>query len=113
MICPRAEADDGEFDVCLAGELGRLEVVKALAASFAGRHLCLPKVSYVRGRVLTVDGPPDLPIHADGQVVGCLPARFEILPRAVQVICPAAAGAGNQKRTGESAAAPVSSSVPE
>lgn len=88
MICPQAEEDDGLLDVCLAGDLTRSEVVRALASAFSGKHLTLSKVEYHTVRSLTVEGPADLPIHADGQIVGTLPARYEILPGALQVICP-------------------------
>lgn len=87
QICPRAREDDGLFDICVAGDLGRLEVLRALGASFRGAHLGLPKVAYHTAAEVEIEGPDDVLVHADGQIVGRLPARYRMLPRALGIHC--------------------------
>ncbi|HEY8450403.1 MAG TPA: hypothetical protein VIL95_07990, partial [Bacillota bacterium] len=45
-----------------------------------------------RARTVEIVGPAHLHVHADGEVVGTLPARFECLPGALRVFLPATGG---------------------
>ncbi|MBX6350877.1 MAG: diacylglycerol kinase family lipid kinase [Clostridia bacterium] len=87
-ICPEASPEDGLLDWCRIGDLTRIEVLRALPLVFSGRHVRLPKIDTGRAPAVEVDGPPDLPVHADGEVVGHLPARFECAPKALTVFVP-------------------------
>lgn len=87
-ICPGASPEDGLLDWCRIGDLTRLEVLRALPLVFSGAHVRLPKIETGRAPAVEVDGPPDLPVHADGELVGRLPARFECVPRALTVFVP-------------------------
>src|SRR5690606_18260107 len=77
-ICPRARVDDGALDLCIAGDLGRLETLANLVKVFRGAHLNHPKCSYRRARHIVVDGDPSILVHADGQLIGRLPVTFEM-----------------------------------
>lgn len=95
MVCPHASEDDGLFDVCVAGDLGRMEALRALVTAFKGKHVNLPKFSYHTVRRMEILGPRDVMVHADGQVIGHLPVRYEVMPRALRVLSrPIAAGEG-------------------
>jgi YegS/Rv2252/BmrU family lipid kinase len=89
MMCPRAEPADGWLDVCVAGDLGKLETLQMLPLVFSGRHLLRPKISYYRARTVTVESDARLAVHADGEPVGTLPAVFDLLPAALPVAVPA------------------------
>ncbi len=87
MMCPAAEIDDGLLDVCIGGDLGKLETLGVLPRVFSGTHVRHPKVRVVRARevrVLAADRP--LAIHADGEVVSESPAVFRVLPGALRVL---------------------------
>lgn len=90
-ICPGARPDDGLLDWCRIGDMNKLEVLRALPRVFGGTHVRLPKVDTGRAASVLVEGPPDLPVHADGELVGTLPARFECVPGALSVFTPAPA----------------------
>ncbi len=96
MVCPHAREDDGMLDVCVAGDLGRIEALRALMAAFKGRHLQLPKFYYQSVSRLEVSGPRDVMVHADGQVIGNLPIRYELVPRSLNVIARPAARRGDE-----------------
>ena len=88
MICPRAEPDDGLFDVLLIGDLTKRDLLVTLPKTYRGRHLPHPKAELLRGRVVTVDAPEPLPVELDGEQPGTTPARFEIVPQALRLRVP-------------------------
>jgi diacylglycerol kinase (ATP) len=88
MICPEAKPDDGTFDVLLIGDLTKRDLLLTLPKTFRGAHLPHPKAELLRGGVVTVTSPEPLPIQLDGEQPGTTPARFEILPQALQVRVP-------------------------
>lgn len=87
-ICPAADFDDGLLDLCLAGDLGHAEALLALARVFRGTHIRQRKFHYIKAHTIRVDGPDDVLVHADGQVIGSLPATFTLRQRALKVIVP-------------------------
>lgn len=88
MICPRADIRDGQFDVVIAGDIGKLGTLLTLPRVFSGAHLRHPKVTYQRARRVVVEGPAHLGIQADGELVGHLPATFELRPGALPMLLP-------------------------
>lgn len=86
-VAPRAEADDGLFDVTLVQELSRWEVLKSLRKLFDGTLLDHPKVIALREAEAQVDAGP-VPVEADGELIGHAPVRFTLLPRALRVLAP-------------------------
>ncbi|MBO8141551.1 MAG: diacylglycerol kinase family lipid kinase [Firmicutes bacterium] len=89
MICPEADFQDGRFDVCIVGDMGKIDTLLTLPRVFTGAHLRHPKVTYARARSVTVDGPAELAIQADGELIGHLPATFELKPQALPMLLPA------------------------
>lgn len=85
-ICPRARVDDGQLDLCVATDLGRLETIMNLVKVFRGSHLTHPKCVYRRARRITVDGDRSVLVHADGQLLGSLPVTFEIEAKSIRFI---------------------------
>ena len=86
-VAPRAEVDDGLFDVTLVQALSRWEVLMSLRKLFDGTLLEHPKVIALREAAARVDAGP-LPVEADGELIGHAPVRFSILPRALRVLAP-------------------------
>lgn len=84
-ICPQADPADGQLDFCIAGNLARAEIMNMLPKTFSGRHLGHPKCLYVRAAHARISGPP-LPLQADGQIIGTLPALFTVKPGALRVL---------------------------
>ncbi len=85
-IAPRAAMDDGLLDVVTLGDLSFGEAVRLSQRIYKGEHLSLPKVSYLRGKSVTIE-PCDAQEHVlldvDGETPGRLPATFQIVPRAL------------------------------
>jgi len=90
-VAPKAEADDGLFDITLVQELSRWEVLKSLRRLFDGTLLTHPKVIALREAEANVEAGP-VPVEADGELIGHAPVRFTLLPRALRVLAPAGDG---------------------
>lgn len=88
MIAPEAEIDDGRFDITVLGNLGFMEVVGLTRSIYKGTHVQHPKVSTYRGTTVKADSDEEVLLDVDGEPLGQLPARFELLPRALKVLVP-------------------------
>jgi len=87
-MAPHASIDDGLLAVVYATDLTKLETLAVLPKVFSGRHLKHSKVAHTTARDVRVDSVAPLAIHADGEIVGKVPAVFRIIPRAIEVIVP-------------------------
>lgn len=86
MIAPAAQPDDGLFDVVCLGDLSFAETLGLTRHIYAGSHLGLPKIWHRRGRVVEADSTHAVLLDVDGEPLGRLPARFEIVPEALRVV---------------------------
>lgn len=91
LVAPEARLDDGLLDVVVVPEVGRLALLRKLPTIYSGAHLRDPATQLHRGRVLEADAPPGaVPLEVDGEPLGTLPLRVEILPGAISLVGPAA-----------------------
>lgn len=90
-IAPGARMDDGRFDVVGLGDLGLVATLSLAPAIYGGRPTRNSKVVRLQAARIEVASPGDVPIAADGELLGRLPATFEILPGALAVRMPAGA----------------------
>lgn len=89
QVAPQAVLDDGLLDVVVVGALSRPRLLAKLPKIYAGSHLRDPAVRWTRGRVIEADAPPGrVPLELDGEPLGMLPARLEVLPGALRVVAP-------------------------
>jgi YegS/Rv2252/BmrU family lipid kinase len=93
FIAPNAELDDGEFDVVTVGAVGKLRFVGNLPKVFKGTHVDEDEVRVFRAAQLELTASRPFPVYADGEHLTDLPAKLRVLPRALSVLIPAAAGA--------------------
>lgn len=78
--------DDGLFDIVNVGNFGIFEGLWHVPKLRNGKHLGLEKVSHCRGRRVEVTSEEEVLLEMDGDLVGSLPAIFEIIPGAVRVM---------------------------
>jgi YegS/Rv2252/BmrU family lipid kinase len=87
-VAPHAELDDGQFDVVTMGELSKMDVLLRGLDIYSGKHLSHTNVSVHRARhveAAPVEGDEVL-LDVDGEQPGRLPATFDLLPGAVNVL---------------------------
>ena len=92
-VAPDAELDDGEFDIVAIGEVSKLRFIRNLPKVFKGTHVDEDEVRVFRAAKLELTASRPFPVFADGEHLTDLPASLRILPRALSVLVPPAAGA--------------------
>lgn len=89
-VCPDARLDSGHFDVTTLGDFSRLELMLMSRSLYSGLHVYDPRVSVQTARVVLAEAEGGDAVHLDidGEPLGTLPARFELLPRAIGLVVP-------------------------
>lgn len=86
-IAPQARLDDGLLDLVLVKSMRFFEFCRHGWRIFSGTHLSHPKISLIRGHrveAASLEGGQVL-LELDGEQLGRLPAKFEIVPRVLQI----------------------------
>lgn len=93
-IAPDAQLDDGVFDITVVGDLSLMQLITGFARQvYSGAHLKTKGISVRRAKVVDaepVDPKEHVEFDVDGEHLGRLPARFEILPSALWLVAPGA-----------------------
>lgn len=88
---------DGVVDVCIVRAAGLRQYARLLLDSFRGRTSSSPHIDYLRAETsVVVRASEELPVRADGQVVGEREVEVRVRPGAVRLLIPEAG-----ERTGE------------
>lgn len=87
QVAPDARIDDGLFDVVVWSGLGLGDFVTKKRMLYDGSHVTLPNTRVLRARTVEAEPVGDEPVllDVDGEQPGRLPARLEMLPRALRV----------------------------
>ncbi len=87
-VCPDARIDSGHFDVTALGDFSRLELMLASRNLYTGHHVYDPRVFVRSAKVVDAEAEPNVDVHLDidGEPLGVLPARFEVVPSAIGVV---------------------------
>jgi diacylglycerol kinase (ATP) len=87
-ICPAAKTGDGLLDLCLVGDVSRLEALRQMPGLYRGAHVDHPDVEFRRLHEVRIEGDGVTQIHLDGEPFGVLPVTFAIRPAALRVAVP-------------------------
>jgi YegS/Rv2252/BmrU family lipid kinase len=90
QLAPAADPADGQLDVVIISELGRLRFLALMPTVFAGTHVHQRVVETVRARTIEIAASRPFTLYADGDPIAQLPARISVAPGAMRVIVPAA-----------------------
>ncbi|HEY9077768.1 MAG TPA: diacylglycerol kinase family protein [Anaerolineaceae bacterium] len=89
LMAPESQGDDGLLDLCIAGDITRMETVGLLPRFMKGTQAGHPKIQFARARKIDIqalDGT--IPAHADGETL-CTSGKFlkiELLPRQIELL---------------------------
>jgi len=89
FMAPDASIEDGLLDAVLIAHTPVLRVLRNIPKIYSGRHVQLPEVSMHRVsefRAEPVNGGQETFVETDGDIVGRLPAVFQVVPRALRVL---------------------------
>ncbi|MBI5115128.1 diacylglycerol kinase family lipid kinase [Candidatus Poribacteria bacterium] len=84
-IAPQAKVDDGLFDILVIEHTSLLESLNSIPKLYKGTHIENPKVEYLKGKTVIAESSDVVLLDVEGEQIGRLPARFEILPAAINV----------------------------
>ena len=85
-MAPEAKLDDGLLDVVIAGDMGRLELLKLWPALYRGSHTAHAKIRVEKVTSVTVQSAERVLVEADGEPLGECPASFWVVPAALTVV---------------------------
>ena len=88
LVAPGARDDDGLMDLVLVADMSRPALIGKFPLIYKGKHIGSPGVSRISLRRLEVYSEEPVCLNIDGEAEGMLPAVFETLPRAVNVLFP-------------------------
>ena len=82
-----ADADlcDGLLDVLIIHELSVMKRLLAFPKIYQGKHLQLDCCSYFRVKRISIVSPYQLPVAADGEMLGVTPVEIDLLPVKLRV----------------------------
>lgn len=86
-IAPEAFLDDGVLQLTVLGDVGTWTSLWKQLDLYRGRRIRHDQAQYRTCRSLVAEGEPGVMIDLDGEQPGGLPARFEVVPRALPVRC--------------------------
>jgi diacylglycerol kinase (ATP) len=87
FAAPGADLADGWLDVLIIGDMSKPDLLRSLPRIYKGTHLTHPKVTMKRAREIEVSPRSGrIELQADGELLGEVPARFRVLPSALNVI---------------------------
>jgi diacylglycerol kinase (ATP) len=85
-VAPEARLNDGYFNLVVIGDVSKTEVLTNTPRLYRGTIAEHPKVKTFQARSIELSSEEKVFIDLDGELVGRLPARFQILPRRLSVI---------------------------
>lgn len=87
-LTPDAQIDDGLFDLCIARELSKPQILALVPHVMKGTHVNKEPVRMARARNVVVTSDEPLPVHADGEILYSDAHRLavELLPQKLAVI---------------------------
>lgn len=87
-IVPEGSLDDGLLDGCAILAETTLQICSAVMGIVTRRFDRSPYLSYFRGRRISVEADPPLPIQADGELLGTTPFEANVRSSALNVVIP-------------------------
>ena len=82
-ICPDASTSDGLLDVCVIGDVGKLDLLRSFLKVRTGDHVDHPKVSIFKASEIEIAGTGI--IRGDGEQLSELPVKIQIQRGAINV----------------------------
>ena len=87
FTAPDADLEDGLLDVLIVGDMSKPDLLRSLPRIYKGTHLTHPKVNMKKAKEIEVKSlGGKMHLQADGELLGEVPARFRILPAALNII---------------------------
>jgi diacylglycerol kinase (ATP) len=91
-IAPHAKLTDGELDLCIVHDMGRLKLFCLFPTIYLGKHIAIRGVEYMKTLRLALETQTPLDVYADGEYVCRTPIEVSVARNALPVIAGPPAG---------------------
>jgi diacylglycerol kinase (ATP) len=89
-VAPLSDPTDGMLDVCIIKKMSKIHFARIFPTVFEGKHIDDPFVETFQTAKIKLDCPQfRFSVFADGEYICKLPAEFELIPQALNLIVPA------------------------
>lgn len=85
-VLPNAVMNDGSLDICIVEALSKGAFLRAFPRVYRGTHVTHPRVRMRTATRVQMEANRRVNVYADGELVGPLPAIFQIRPAALPVV---------------------------
>jgi diacylglycerol kinase (ATP) len=85
-ISPDAKPDDGKFGTFICSGVSVLDFIRYSETLKKGRYVRIPQIMYNEADAIELTSSQTCPVEADGEILGHLPARIEMLPQHLNVL---------------------------
>jgi diacylglycerol kinase (ATP) len=85
-LAPTAEIVDGLLDVVIIKKAEMGELANIFLSVFTGEHVNHPKVIYFKAESIEINSDNNVTIDIDGEYGGKLPAKFDVIQNAVEIL---------------------------
>jgi diacylglycerol kinase (ATP) len=84
-----ADSQDGVLHVCVFRGSDPVSIIRYLRGALFGSVASFSDVHYFKAKNLLVEADREVPLEADGELIGHSPVKFAIRPRKLRVLAPA------------------------
>lgn len=88
VFAPNAILDDGLFDICIVGEIGKFSFALTFPQMYRNTGAKHPALSRYRSRVVRIFTERAVDKMFDGNINGKTPLEAKVLPKAIDVLVP-------------------------
>ncbi|RMG57621.1 MAG: diacylglycerol kinase family lipid kinase [Bacteroidetes bacterium] len=88
QLVPRSDPNDGLFDLTIIAAMSPWRVLLNVFRLFDGSIYQHPLAHHHRATTIWLEAVPGSQLELDGELVGQLPARFELVPDALRLVLP-------------------------
>lgn len=85
---PGIEPDDGGLDLCVFSARNFGDAAVVMGRLVTGDFRTDPRMTFERGRRISLDAVPERPVQADGEMLGRTPIVAEVAPGAAPLLVP-------------------------
>lgn len=88
QICPKAELDDGEFDVTVVQDVSKLQMINLMRFLYNGKFSGKKNILERKSDRIRISSREKIYMQADGELIGHTPFELSLLRKAIRVITP-------------------------
>ncbi len=85
-ISPDSKPDDGRFGTFICSGVSVFDFIRYSEKMKKGKHIRIPEIMYNDADAIELTSSQTVPVEADGEILGYLPARIEMLPLHLKVL---------------------------